>query len=423
MDIYARRRAEVLRQLGPDAVMLLSATPELIVGRDTHLRYHADAELYYLTGYTEPEAVLLLDASSDTPFTMFVRERDPERELWMGRRGGIEGAQEQFGAQRALPVAELGQHLPKLLSKAGTVYARPTLRPQIDGILQQLFAVGRATRARTGRGPHILRDPADILDEMRLVKDALEIELIREAARITAESFAETLPRVRAGAGEWDIEAHLEYGFRTRGASGPAFPTIAASGHNAAVLHYTANDMRLASGDLLLLDAGARYQMYCGDITRTVPISGRFNAEQRAIYDLVLQAHRAAVEAIVPGAPVDGIHEAAKAVLLEGLIAAGKMREDQRGDEAAFKQFFPHKTSHWLGIEVHDVGPYIRETEKLLLQEGMVLTIEPGLYLADQQIGIRIEDDILVTAMGAEILTASLPSDADGIESIVQQGV
>jgi Xaa-Pro aminopeptidase len=255
---------------------------------------------------------------------------------------------------------------------------------------------------------------------MRLIKDDQEIDLIRTAARISAEAFAETLPRAKPGMGEWEIEAILEFGFRSRGASGPAFPTISAAGGNATVLHYIECAGRLQDGDLLLLDAGARYQMYCADITRTVPVSGKFTAQQRDLYDVVLAAHDAALAAVAPGLPVDGVHAAARQTLVDGLVQLGLLRKDQREDDAALKTFYPHRTSHWLGLEVHDVGRYAHERETMLLQPGMVLTIEPGLYLADQAIGIRVEDDVLVTTRGHEVLTASLPARSDAVERLLQ---
>ena len=420
MDVYAQRRERVLEQLAPGGALLLCAAPELLIGRDSHLRYVVDAELFYLTGYTEPEAVLLLDPNGDAPFMMFVRARDAERELWQGRRGGVEAAREIFAADEAHPVAELPELLPRLLARTDTVYARPSGRPEIDGIVQQLFASGRAARARTGRGPHILREPGDILDEMRLVKDEHELPLIREAARITAESFLATLPQISAGLHESDVEALLEFGFRRRGASGPAFTTIAASGLNATILHYVDNTARLEAGELLLLDAGARYQMYCGDVSRTVPVSGRFSEEQRAWHDVVLAAHDAAIAAAQPGQPFDAVHHAAREVLVSALADEQLLTDAQREDENAIKQFYPHRTSHWLGLEVHDVGPYARADGPVLLQPGMVLTIEPGLYLPDRNLGVRIEDDVLITANGPEVLTGILPAAASDIEALLQ---
>jgi Xaa-Pro aminopeptidase len=380
-----------------------------------------DAELYYLTGFAEPDAVLVLDPGSDAPFTMFVRPRDPAQELWHGRRSGVEGAQERFGAQAAWPIDELPTRLPKLLGQCDVVYARFGARPQLDAVLTTLLANGRSARARTGRGPHMLREPGDILDEMRLVKDASEIELIREAARISADSFRATLPQIRPGMRESEIDALLEYGFRSRGASGPAFTTITAVGGNATVLHYVDNTAILEAGDLLLLDAGARYQMYCADISRTVPVSGRFSEPQRKLYDVVLSAHAAASAACTPGAPVAGIHEAARTALIDGLIAAGLWQEGQREDETALKAVFPHRTSHWLGLEVHDVGAYAHAgaDQPMVLRPGMVLTIEPGIYLPDQNLGIRIEDDLLITDTGHEVLTATLPNQAEDIEALM----
>ncbi len=417
-DVYAQRRQRVLAQLAPDSIMVLSAAPELLVGRDTHLRYVVDAEVYYLTGYTEPDTVLVLDPASDTPFMIFVRARDAEHELWHGPRAGVEGAQERTGADAAFPVHELAERLPRLMARADTLYARTSHRPELNAIVQQLWISGRASRARTGYGPHIQRDPGDILDAMRLIKDATEIALLREAAEISAQAFLETIPRAQAGLHEWEIEALVEYGFRSRGATGPAFTTITAAGKNATVLHYVDNNAELRKGDLLLLDAGARYRMYCGDITRTVPVAGKFSAEQRVLYDVVRSAQCAAIAAVRPGAPVDGIHDAARHALLDGLQQSGLLAPAQRPDEAALKKYFPHRTSHWLGLDVHDVGAYASGDGPVLLQPGMVLTIEPGLYLGDAGIGIRIEDDLLVTTEGHEILTNAVPADADAIEAL-----
>jgi Xaa-Pro aminopeptidase len=417
-DVFAGRRSRVLEQLGEDSVMILAATPELTIGRDTHLRYVVDAELYYLTGYTEPDAVVILSGMSDTPFTMFVRDRDPERELWNGKRGGVAAATESFGADVAYPITELAERLPKLIGSADTLYVRNTARPTLDGVVQSAFVNGRNVRARSGRGPHVQRDPGDILDEMRVVKDAGEIALLREACRITAEAFLDAIPRIRPGMHEWEVEAILEYGFRSRGASGPSFTTIAASAANATVLHYVENSSRIEAGALLLLDAGARYRMYCGDVTRTVPVSGKFTAEQRAWYDVVHAAQRAAIAAVKPGAPVEDIHEAARGVLLDGLIERGLLTEADRGD-TALKRYYPHRTSHWLGLEVHDVGPYARADGPVTLTPGMVLTIEPGFYAPELNIGIRIEDDVLVTANGHEVLTGMLPASAQEVESLL----
>lgn len=413
-DVYAMRRKVVLDRLGADGALVLAATPELVVGRDTELRYNVDPELFYLTGYTEPEAVLVLNPSNAAPFTMFVRPRDEKRELWTGVRGGVDAARERFGAQAAHSISELDEKLPHLVASADVLFARSGAgRSEFDGMLQRILTAARSARARTGKSPHSLTDPGELLDPMRLIKDAHEIALMREAARITCESFNETLANVRPGMGEWQVEAAVEYGFRARGAQGPAFPTIAAAGANATVLHYIANNAVAQDGDLLLLDAGARYAMYCADITRTVPVSGTFTGEQRDLYDVVLAAHDAAIAQVRPGAIADAPHIAAARVLADGLIKLGLLKGSIDGaleSDQGLRRYYPHRTSHWLGLDVHDVGAYATRAGPTHLQSGMVLTIEPGLYISDKRIGIRIEDDVLVTDSGCEVLTASVPA-------------
>ena len=424
-DSFAARRAVAIEKLGTASALVLSAAPELVVGRDTELRYQADGELYYLSGYTEPEAVLVIaPANGAARFTLFVRPRDDARELWTGERGGIDAARERFGADEAYPIGELGERLPALLAAVDVIYARTGYgRPDVDSVIARVSAQARRARARTGQGPHTLIDPGELLDGMRLVKDASEIELLREAARISCDAFLTTMARVRPGIGEWEVEAELEYGLRSRGASGPAFPSIVAAGANATVLHYTANQSVARAGDLLLLDAGARYRMYCADISRTVPVSGSFTAQQRELYDLVLAAHAAAIRAARAGASADAPHSAVQRVLAQGLIDLGMLTGSVDGAleaEQGLRRFYPHRTSHWLGIDVHDVGAYATPAAATLLEPGMVLTIEPGLYIRDLQIGIRIEDDILVAERGCEVLTSRVPTNANEIESLVR---
>jgi Xaa-Pro aminopeptidase len=426
-DVYAKRRAAVLKKLGPRGALVLSAAHEIMVGRDTELRYVVDAEVYYLTGYTEPEAVLVLTrAASEAQFTMFVRPRDDSRELWTGVRGGPQAARERFQAEAAHPVTELETRLPALLAGCDVVYARSgTARPQVDAVLQRVFAQARAQRARTGRSPHTCTDPGELLDPMRMVKEPKELELIREAARISCDAFLETIARVRPRMGEWEVEASIEYGFRMRGADGPAFPTIAAAGDNATVLHYVDNRAFTRADDLILVDAGARYRMYCADITRTVPVSGKFTDEQRDLYDVVLAAHDAAIKTIRPGSDVDAPHIAAQRTLADGLIQLRYMHgtvDAAIEDETGLRRFFPHRTSHWLGLEVHDVGAYMTRDGPVRLGERMVMTIEPGLYIRESGIGIRIEDDVVVTATGCEVLTARVPTNPAELESLVQSG-
>jgi Xaa-Pro aminopeptidase len=412
--------------------MILSAAPELRSGPDGEVRYVPDSSFYWLTGYTEPDAVLVLCPSCEEgSFILFVRPRDPEREVWTGPRGGVEAAQDVYGADVAWPVAELKQRL-HVLAHVSALYARVDgVRPDVDGEILAVLNAGRHGRARTGAGPHMLIDPGVLLDDMRLVKDATEIARIREAARISVEAFHDAAVRIAPGAGEWQVEAALDGGFRARGAFGPAFPTIVAGGTNATVLHYTANDATLAAGQLVLVDAGARAGMYCADISRTFPASGRFTPDQRDLYDAVLGAHAAAIAAVCPGNTIEHVFDAALHALLDALIwfrFVEGPRDRLLEDPASYRRFCPHRSSHWLGLDVHDVGSYrMKGGEPRRLVAGMVLTIEPGLYVPSDApgpatlagTGIRIEDDVLVTDEGHDVLTAALAVAATAIEALM----
>jgi Xaa-Pro aminopeptidase len=431
--VHARRRQRVLELLGAThGALVIAAAPELRVGSDGEVRYVPDADLYYLTGYTEPDAVLVLCPSADSPFTLFVRDRDPERERWSGTRSGVVGALEQFAADAAHPVAELGQHLAQLVEGANTLYAPlQSGRADIDAAVLNVLASARRTRVRTGRGPHTVTDPRRLLSPLRLRKDAHEIGLMREAARITVGAFEAAAGVLAAATGEWQVEAAVEHAFRREGALGAAFPTIVAAGENATVLHYTSNSATLGSHDMLLVDAGARYRMYCADITRTWPVAGRFSGVQRAAYEVVLHAHAAAVAAIAPGQPVSSLHEAALHVLVDGMIDLGLAAgtRDEALETGSWRNYFPHRTSHWLGLDVHDVGDYVSDDgTPATLEPGMVLTVEPGLYVpagdetapaALRGLGIRLEDDVLVTGGSAEVLTARLAIRPDEVEALL----
>jgi Xaa-Pro aminopeptidase len=428
---YAARRARVLEALGSDGVLVLAAAPELRIGRDTDLRYVPDADLGYLTGCPEPDAVLVLrNAARGEAYTLFVRPRDAARELWTGPRGGVETAAEQYGADQAYSITELAERLPALVADAHTLYARPASgTATLDALTPRLLHDGRARRARHGKGVVVLAEPGLLLDELRLIKDAGEIEALRAAARVTTAAFREALATVREASGEAHVEAVIESAFRRRGASGPAFPTIVAGADNATVLHYIANAAPLQPGSLLLIDGGARVDGYCGDVSRTVPVSGSFDDRQRRVYDIVRGARDAAVAVARLGATIADVHSAASDVLLAGMQELGLVASDV--DEAEtlrqMKLYFPHRTSHWLGLDVHDPGDYVLDDAPRPLAEGMVFTIEPGLYVPTHSdapqwlrgIGIRIEDDVLVTADGADVLTADLPVDAAAIESLM----
>ncbi|HEY8469749.1 MAG TPA: aminopeptidase P N-terminal domain-containing protein [Longimicrobiales bacterium] len=432
--LHAARRARVLQALGTDAVMVLTAAPEPRIGRDVELRYQPDPDLYYLTGYPEPDAVAVLaPARTEAPFTLFVRPRDPEAELWTGPRGGPDAAKDLFGADEAYPIGELADRLPPILAAADTIYFRlGTGRDDVEALVRKSIIQARRGRQREGRGPRTLVDPGAILDDMRLIKDEHEIALLREAARISAEAFREAARLIRPGAGEWEIEAALEAGFRSRGAMGPAFPTIVGAGANATVLHYTDNAAPLQAGQLVLLDAGARYRMYCGDISRTFPVSGTFTAAQRDVYDAVLAARDAAIALVRPGNTIEQVHDAALRTALAALIDLGVLRgtvDELVEKKEEYHPFLPHRTSHWLGLDVHDVGDYRTAGEPRRLEPGMVLTVEPGIYLpgthdavptALRGSGIRIEDDVLVTPSGHEVLTAALPTAALEVETLLR---
>ncbi|MEO5510665.1 MAG: aminopeptidase P N-terminal domain-containing protein [Longimicrobiales bacterium] len=414
-------RLRAVQQRLDNAALVLAAAPEVRIGADTELRYVVDSELYYLTGYTEPDAVLVVTA---TAITLFVRPRDEKSELWSGVRGGVEAAQRRYHADAAFPVVELTQQLPLLLGDVDTIHARLRGgRADVDAALEDVLAAGRRNRPRTGRAPFRIADPGVLLDELRLRKDESEIARIRRAAEISIATFREAASLIRTGIGEWQIEAALQSGFRSRRASGEAFPSIVGSGVNGTVLHYVTNNDELREGDFVLIDAGARYEMYCADITRTYAV-GRVSPERMALHDIVRSAHAAAVAMSRAGSTIDAIDAAAKRVLVQGMIdldlVDGPLDNALAGD--AYKRYYPHRTSHWLGLDVHDVGVYVADCSARPLEVGMVFTIEPGLYIpADDErarpalrgTGIRLEDDVLITAHGADVLTAALPLDAD----------
>ncbi|HUE77544.1 MAG TPA: aminopeptidase P N-terminal domain-containing protein [Longimicrobiales bacterium] len=429
---FAGRRARALDAIGDRAAMILPAAPEIIIGRDIELRYVVDPDLWYLTGYREPDAVALLLPSGDAPFTLFVRPRDPERETWSGPRGGVEAARERYGAEAAHPIAELAERLPRLLKDVDRVYFRlGTGRGDVEREVLDILAAGRHGRQRTGRGPAELADPGLILDDMRLIKEPAEMALIRDAVDLTVAGMHAGLGAARDGAGEWEVEAAVDGAFRRAGADGPSFATIAASGPNACVLHHIANDRVMRRGELLLLDAGARYRIYAGDLTRTAPVGGRFSGAQRDVYDIVVAANRAAIAAVRPAATPDAVHAAALRVLVQGMVDIDLLHGDVDAlmeDEDEVKRYYPHRTSHWLGLDVHDVGTYAVAGAARPLEPGMVLTIEPGLYVPEldenapahlRGIGVRVEDDVIVTDDGVEVMSAALPVDPDDVAALV----
>lgn len=391
-------------------------------------RYSPDRDLFYLTGLTEPEscAVFIGDGKGAMRFEIFTRERDPEAELWNGPREGPEATGERVGADAAHSIDSLGSTLENLLGGVSRIHFRLGASPAVEPHVLKALARARVTRARTGRGPAEVVDPGLLLDPMRRIKDPTEVARMRRAAEITVAAFDSAIGRARPGTGEWEIEGWLEGGFRARGGSGAAYGTIVGSGANATVLHYIRNGDIIRPGQMVLIDAGSDFGLYAADLTRTFPIDGAFTGAQREIYDLVNRARAEAIQVIRPGATLAAVHEAALEVLRSGLQGLGLLQTDD--DPDAIRAFYPHRTSHWLGLDVHDVGDYEQDGESVVLRPGMVLTVEPGLYFGPAAleqsgaaaqpfdgIGVRIEDDIVVTADGHENLTAAAPTDADEV--------
>lgn len=436
-EVHRRRRTRVLERLGGDA-MVLPAAPLLVRGRDAELPYRPDPELFYLTGFTEPGAVAVLRGFADEDrFLLFVRDRDEDAERWSGIRSGPEAARGAVEADRAHPLDELETRLPGLLEGAGRVHFRLEVQPtgvrrRCQELVTETLARARRKGVRHGTGPRGVEEPGELLDELRLRKEPGELERIRRAVAVTVEAFREGLARVAPGRGEWEVEAALEAGFRSRGADGPAFPTIVGSGPNGCVLHYVANRRRMGSGELVLVDGGAEAGLYAGDVTRTVPVDGGFTEAQRDLYQVVERARREAVARVAPGVGIEEIHRTAVGELTDGLLALGILEGDaeEAVEGKAYRRYFPHNTSHWLGMDVHDPGDYAREGVARILEPGMVLTVEPGLYVPEgggepsafAGTGIRIEDDVLVTEEGGDVLTEELPTALDDVGSLVGGG-
>lgn len=429
-DVLRRRRAAVFEALG-DSVLVLPAAPVQFRSRDTEAPYRPDSELYYVTGATEPGTVAVLVGGGDPRYHLFVRERDPEAELWAGPRLGPDGATERFGADETYPLSELDFRLTQVLKAGAHIHFRLGRGDALEARVRDALAQARARGARTGTGPRGVTDPGEILDELRLRKDAHEIACLRAAAAVSIQGHRAAVAEIRPGVGEWSVEATVNAAFRRGGGSGPGYETIVGSGPNACVLHYVANDRTLAAGDLVLLDAGAELDLYQGDITRTYPVDGTFSGAQRAVYEVVDRAREEAVAAVAPGATISDVHAAAVRVVVEGLVSLGVLEGDVHDLVAndAHRPWFPHQTSHWIGLDVHDPGDYARGGAPRSLEPGMAFTVEPGLYFPPGSeggaapfagIGVRVEDDVFVTDGGHENLTSGLPTAAHDIEALMR---
>ncbi len=423
----AARRARILEQLD-GGVLLLAAAPEQ-TRADVPYPFRQDSDFDYVTGFPEPDAVCLLTPQGTEHFVLFVRPHDPDRAIWVGPRAGIEGAGAAYGADAAFPLDELEKTLLRFLDKAPHVYHTVQRDDALAGRLLAAIRRAQADRPRLGQGPTAIRDPAEILHEMRLHKEPGEVALLRAAIAIACEAHREAMRVARPGMHEFEIEALLDYTFRRRGATGPAYPSIVAAGANATILHYTANDRPLAADELLLIDAGAVRAGYCADVTRTFPTGARYTPPQRDLYDAVLAAQLAAIAEARPGVTLEALHSTALHVLVDALHRLGLIAEpvDEAIEKERYKRFYMHRTSHWLGRDVHDVGRYKDNGSARPLVPGMVFTVEPGLYVpADADdvpahfrgIGIRIEDDVLVTAAGHEVLSSAAPKQVAEVEAL-----
>ena len=428
---YAARRARLLAAIGPDSVAIVPSAREVIRNRDAHYRFRQDSDFLYLTGFNEPDAMLVLaPGRSEGAFLLFVRPRDPAREIWDGRRAGPEGAVSRYGADQAFVIGDFEQQLQSLLAGRNRLFYTLGEHPEWDG---RIAAVVREIREVSRRGAAA---PTDIvalettLHEQRLIKTEAELALLRHACQVTAGAHVRAMRSTRPGNWEWAVAAEIHHEFERHGME-CGYGSIVGGGENACILHYKENESQLNDGDLLLIDAGGEYQGYTADITRTFPVNGRYSGAQREVYEVVLAAQLAAIAELTAGNASSRPHEVATKVLTEGMVALGLLSGDVDSliSEGRHRQFYMHGTGHWLGLDVHDVGRYKIDGVARPFQPGMVMTVEPGLYIAPGSegvdprfhgIGIRIEDDVLVTAGAPEVLTAGVPKAVADIEALMR---
>ncbi len=433
MPEFAQRRARLMRLLGRDSAAIFVSGGEANRNGDVDHPFRQDSTFYYLTGFEEPEAVAILRPGHAEPFVLFVRPFDAAQAIWVGPRAGVEGAVADFGADAAYPIGELEQRLPGLLSSASTLYFPFGAHPETEALVSRALASRRAAAPRGMRPIEAVRDPLPFADALRLIKSAAEVRDLQRAIDITGAGLVAAMGATHPGMHEYEAEAVLEAEYRRLGSPRNGFPTIAAAGVHSCTLHYTANRAVIEDGDLLLLDTGAEWDYYGADVTRTFPANGRFTRAQRDVYDIVFAAQAAGIARVRPGVEFHSVHNAALRVLVEGLIDLRILRgtPESNIERETYRPYFMHGTSHWLGLDVHDAGVYRANGRSTRLQPGMVLTVEPGLYLAPdaprvpkrlQGIGIRIEDDILVTPSGRRNLSGRIPSRPEDLEAIVGQG-
>ena len=424
---YYQRREEFMAKIGHGTAIFRSA-PLAVMHHDVEYPFRQDSDFYYLTGFNETDAVAVLTPHHEEHhFVLFVQKKDPEKETWTGYRIGVEAAKEQFGADEVYPIEELNEKLPQYLQKADCIYYHLGRDHSFNNTVIRHYQRLIALYQKHGVGPTSIADPGPILHGMRKVKSQGELALLRKATDISAAAHNLAREMAKPGVYEYQVQAELEHFFRRQGALGPAYPSIVASGANSCILHYIENERQMEAGDLLLIDAGCSYGYYNGDITRTFPVDGKFSKEQQIIYEIVLEAQLKAIAEVKPGNPYNEFHDIAVCVIVQGLLDLGLLQGDLEEiiEEEKYKPFYMHRTGHWLGLDVHDAGVYKHGEETWqTFQPGHVVTVEPGIYISpnfkpaeDQPevderwrgIGVRIEDDVLLTAQGNEVLTSAVP--------------
>ncbi len=431
---YSIRQRNLFEKIPNKSAVLICANPVAIRSNDVHYPFRTNSDLLYLTGWVEEEAVLFAkkNEKGNVKTTLFVKPNDLEKEIWEGRRLGIDGAKEICPIDDAMPIESAEKYIKSEIKDVEEIFHQMNKNINIDEIVLSTISDRTRKRQKQGGGPMKITDPSNILSELRLRKSEKEIELIKHACEITASTHIEAIKFTRPNMGEWQLQGFIEGCFRFCGSAGWAYPSIVGSGDNATILHYKTNEDIMNSGDLVLVDAGAEYEGYAADITRTWPVNGKFTPEQEEIYNLVLESQKAAIDACVVGNPCNSHHIAASKVLKEGLVKLGIIDKDAKDLDAELKKYFMHGTGHWLGLDVHDVGTYEPDGDARVYESGMVITVEPGLYFAKWRddlpdlddkwkgIGVRIEDDVLITNNGPDVLTTMCPKEINEIESLMK---
>ena len=429
-DIYDKRRQNLMNRMGK-GVAILKGAPEQTRTNDTEYPYRQDSDFYYLTGYTEPGAACIIDPNNkENPYTLFVLPQDPKMEVWTGWRLSFKDTVKKYGADQALDISEFETVALAAMKTSSKVYTN--LNHDKNHQYKMLDQVGQVRKEvqRTGGGPEGLESIGAITHGMRLIKDEHEVALMQRAADISAEAHSKAMQACKPGMYEYQLQAVLESHFVHEGGAGPSYTSIVGAGDNATVLHYIKNRDQIVDGDMILIDAAAEYEMYAADITRTFPANGKFSEAQRAIYDVILAAQKAVIEASKPGVTFQELHDLDLRLLVEGMIEIGLLdgTADEVIQDGSYQEYFMHKTGHWLGLDVHDMGNYMAEGESITLKPGMVFTVEPGIYVNSKSkapakfrgIGIRIEDDILITENGNKNLTAAAPKEISEIEALME---